>query len=161
MGLIIKGTIPRVPPFFLWLKVFHWCPVCRWFVFRDFTGWSGASWRMWISRHVSWWMLTICQHLPCMEYIHCGENKWLATPKRWLSKGWWQTNTWEKKTAIYFLGGINSRQSLSRQMSNVTLAVWIFFVECVEGALIIDIVSQMLNVWHIYLHLPPKLPKCR
>ena len=22
-------------------------------------------------------------------------------------------------------------------------------------------VSQMLNVWYIYLHLPPKLPKCR
>ena len=22
-------------------------------------------------------------------------------------------------------------------------------------------ISQMLNVWYIYLHLPPKLPKCR
>ena len=21
--------------------------------------------------------------------------------------------------------------------------------------------TQMLNVWYIYLHLPPKLPKCR
>ena len=23
------------------------------------------------------------------------------------------------------------------------------------------LISQMLNVWYIYLHLPPKLPKCR
>ena len=60
----------------------------------------------------------------------------------------WNTTTESNGSQVLKIG-----DTFNEQILLGFWAICVFFINIIQ--------PQMLNVWYIYLHLPPKLPKCR
>ena len=73
---------------------------------------------------------------------------WGTLPKTNIaSENGWLEDEFPFRKAYFQVRAVSCRGGILNKIIYIYIRIYIY--------------TQMLNVWYIYLHLPPKLPKCR